>query len=85
MTKAKKAKKGIPSSSGGETIPVAIKESSETWSVITLEDGTLLRIRPVIVEVERAMGKFTEDGSPVYMIKSGMIIDTKSPDKLKRK
>jgi hypothetical protein len=69
----------------GTRIPVEIKKTDEQWSTYTLKDGTQLRLRPVMVGVSLIKGKFNAAGEPVYEFKSGVIVDTKVPAKMKRK
>ncbi|MBV8939101.1 MAG: hypothetical protein JO089_04605 [Alphaproteobacteria bacterium] len=60
-----------------------IQSQSENWSECTLEDGTKIRIRPVITEV-RKLRKLGVDGKPSYGVKSALITDTQHPVKAKK-
>ena len=62
-----------------------IKKSVEQWSEYTLDDGSTIRVRPVLVDVERAKNKFSADGNPLYFLKTAVIINVKSPPRLRRK
>ena len=57
-----------------EGVVVDVVESTERFSDIRLKDGTLVRIKPVIVEVIRADGKWDKDGNPLYVLRSGNIV-----------
>ena len=60
-----------------------IIDQKENWSECTLEDGTKLRIRPVITEVRKAR-KLGQDGKPVYGIKTALVTDTQHTGKPKK-
>jgi len=49
---------------------VSVKESTERWTDIELEDGTKLRFKPTIISALRVDGQYDGDGNPVYAVKS---------------
>ena len=59
-------------------IQIDIKKADELWSSYTLSDGSVLRLKPVVVEVVKSPGKLTPSGDPVYSVRSTLIIDVKS-------
>ena len=69
-----------------EGVVVTVVESTERFSDIRLEDGTLIRIKPVVVEAVRVEGKWDNEGNPLYVLRSAnvMILDDIDDD-LKRK
>ena len=94
MTKAsdkRKARRGILTpqmmtidpSTDGEIVDV--DNMKESWSEFTLKDKTVLRLKPVLVEVRKLKNHFAANGDPVYFVKSTVVSDTKIPDNLKRK
>lgn len=56
-----------------------VVESRETYSRILLEDGTLIRVRPVIVEVVR-IERMSEDGKPAYKIDGQLVMSVHPPE-----
>lgn len=84
---ARSAKKSLPSGidPNAPSDPVDIASSDERWSECTLKDGSIIRLRPVVVEVRRARNKFNPDGEPIYLLKTALITDTKSPPRLRKK
>ncbi len=82
---ARKAKKASALPPTAPSDRVAIKSASEPWSIIDLDDGTTLEIRPAIVEVRRLRNKFADDGSPVYVVKAALLTNTISPKRLFKK
>jgi hypothetical protein len=61
---------------------VDVLEAKEIWSEYRLADGTLLRIKPVLIAVSRAPG-YTPDGDPIYNMKSTLVTDVRAPQQLK--
>ena len=55
-----------------------VLEARERWSEYRLADGTILRLKPVIIAVFREDGQFTPDGEPVYNMKSTLITDVRA-------
>jgi len=47
--------------------PVEITSCTERWSDITLSDGTRLKMKPVVVKVER-MSARDANGLPIYAV-----------------
>jgi len=66
-----------------EGVLMHIVEQKENWSECTLEDGTVLRVRPVITEV-RKLKKLGADGKPAYGHKIALLSDVRHPDKTRK-
>lgn len=82
MAKKQKTETPITEQAG---VGVAVAQANEPWSEYKLSDGTLLKIKQVIVEIRRITGKYTEKGDPVYVIKGAQVVDITAPKKLLRK
>ena len=63
---------------------VDVLEAKEVWSEYRLADGTVLRIKPVMITVSRIEGEHTLDGDPVYNMKSTLVTDVRAPQELKK-
>jgi hypothetical protein len=63
---------------------VDVLEAKEVWSEYRLADGTVLRIKPVMIAVARVEGEHTLDGDPVYNMKSTLVTDLRAPQELKK-
>jgi hypothetical protein len=70
----------IRADSPQNTTEIEILEAKERWSEYRLADGTILRLRPVMIAVFRADGQYTPDGDPVFNMKSTLITDVRGPD-----
>lgn len=64
---------------------VAISESTERWSDIKLEDGTVLRLKPSVFSAIRIDGQYDQDGNPMYAVKStNAMVIVSAPDHLRK-
>ena len=59
-------------------------EAKEVWSEYRLADGTVLRIKPVMITISRVEGEHTIEGDPVYNMKSTLVTDVRAPQELKK-
>lgn len=63
---------------------VEVVETKEAWSEYRLADGTVLRIKPVLIAITRVEGEEATTGEPVYNLKSTLVTDVRgvrtSPD-----
>ena len=76
----------MPDGTLAETEDVEVVSEKTPWTTITLEDGTVLKMKIEVVHVTRAIDKFDPiTGNPTYFIKSQHIVRQSSPPKLKAK
>jgi hypothetical protein len=75
----------MPDSPLFDAAEVQIKESTERWSDVQLEDGTVLRVRPSILGAVRVDGQYDQDGNPAYTVKAQLqIVVASTPDTLRK-
>ena len=68
-----------------DAFEVAVSESTERWTEVRLEDGSVLRLKPVVIGAARVDGQFDPEGNPVYTIKVNQIMTVASaPDHLRK-
>lgn len=68
-----------------EGFEVPVTESVERWTELRLEDGSVLRIKPVVVSVIRIEGQYDPQGNPMYAVQGGQTMVIGSvPDHLRR-
>ncbi|RIK94536.1 MAG: hypothetical protein DCC71_23605 [Proteobacteria bacterium] len=63
---------------------VRFKVVEEPWCEYDLEDGTKVRLKIVVSEVIRLEGVYTDEGDPVYTVKSSNVMSTEVPDNLRK-
>ena len=62
----------LQASSEGEVL-----SAKEAWSEYRLADGTVLRVKPIMIDVSRVSEAETADGDPVYNMRSTLVTDVK--------
>lgn len=75
----------LPNSPLRDGVDVPIKESTDRWTETTLEDGTVIRIKPGIIEAVRIEGEYDPEGNPAYALKVQPTTLLIAPEHLKRK
>ncbi|OFW43586.1 MAG: hypothetical protein A3J29_18810 [Acidobacteria bacterium RIFCSPLOWO2_12_FULL_67_14b] len=80
----KKVKVTVPGLGVIEGYEVEVTETAERWSELTLSDGTVLRIKPVVLSVIRLENTFDNDGNPIYQVKTNQVMSTNVPENLKK-
>lgn len=69
----KKTKVLIPGQGEQPGTEVLVTESTERFSELRLEDGSVLRVKPLIMGVVRVDNQWDQEGNPMYAIKGGQI------------
>ncbi len=65
---------------------VDISESTERFSELRLEDGTILRVKPSVLQVTRLVEQWDPEGNPIYVVRSqNLVLVSEAPAELKRK
>lgn len=82
---ARKSSRPVRVDTSGPSDPIEVVSVNENWSECTLEDGTIIRIRPVVAEVRRQRNKFDDAGEPIYNVKTALLLSSRSPKKLHKK
>lgn len=57
---------------------IDVLEAKETWSEYRLADGTVLRVKPVMIAVTRVVDAQSVDGEPLYNMKSTLVTDVRA-------
>jgi hypothetical protein len=57
-----------------EGMEIPVEESTERWSELKLEDGTLIRVKQTVAQVIRIDGQYDAEGNPLYVVKSSPAI-----------
>jgi hypothetical protein len=74
-----------PSGALVEGFDVPVVESTERWTEVKLEDGTVLRVKAGVLSAIRIPGQFDPEGNPMYALKSNIaMVVADAPEHLKR-
>jgi hypothetical protein len=63
---------------------VLVKETRENWSEYILEDGSLVRVKPILAKVLRTE-EFDSEGNPIYQLVISSAVFVEVPEELKKK
>jgi len=61
----------------GALSEVEVLSAKEVWSEYRLADGTVLRLKPIMIDVSRVSEAQTADGDPDYNMRSTLVTDVK--------
>ena len=68
-----------------DAVDVVVSESTERWTEIHLEDGSTIRIKPVVLGAARIEGQYDNEGNPMYYLKVNQVMTVaSSPDHLRK-
>ena len=65
-------------------LSVGFKPLTEAWSEYQLDDGTIIKTRPVAVEFVRIPGQYDPEGGPIYIAKIQNVMAATAADSLRR-
>lgn len=66
----RKVKVAGPDGKPLDGVEVPIIESTERWTEIKLEDGSVLRVKPSVLSAIRIPGHHDQEGNPMYILKA---------------
>lgn len=64
--------------------PRDIVSSKEAWSEYTLDDGSIIRVKGVLLDAKRAVNQFSPDGDPLYVMQITMVNQLRASEKLRK-
>lgn len=67
-----------------EATELLFRAAAESWNEYLVDDGSLLRLKIVVTEVNRLEGEYDDEGQPVYAIKSVNTMRVSAPKHLRR-
>jgi hypothetical protein len=75
----------LPNSPVRDGSEVQVKESTERWTEVELEDGTVVRLKATLLGAVRIEGEWDAEGNPAYSLKiTPNVIIASTPDHLRR-
>lgn len=81
----RKVKINVPGMGAVDGTEVGLTESVERWTELRLEDGTVLRVKPMVMTITRLDGRYDPQGNPMYAIQGGQTMMVAStPDHLRQ-
>lgn len=80
-------KRKVPGPDGQpvDATEIGFRGSGEYWNEYLLDDGTVVRLKPIVTQVFRLDGMHDDDGQPLYLMKSNNIMVVSAPDEMTKK
>ncbi len=73
-----------PDGSEAEAEVVGNRATGEHWNEYLLDDGTVVRLKPIVTEVLRVIGQYDNEGNPLYIVSATNVIAVDAPDEIRR-
>ena len=54
------------------------------WSEYTLDDGSVIRAKGVLVDAKRMVDQFNSAGDPIYVLQLSVVHELVAPEELKK-
>lgn len=64
---------------------VPVLESTERWTDIKLEDGSVIRLKSIVLSVARLINRYDEEGNPMYVLKANQVMTVDVPEHLRQR
>lgn len=66
-----------------EGVELDFKAIKEEWNEYQTTDGSILRMKAVVVSIVR-LDKYDKENNPIYLLKSSNVMNVSTPEKLKK-
>jgi hypothetical protein len=80
----RKRKLKTPDGNEIEAIELSFQNVREHWNEYLLDDGTILKLKPVATEVFKVPGQYDQDGNPMYIIRSRNVLVVNAQEQERR-
>jgi hypothetical protein len=68
----------------GKMEPRDVVAAKDGWSEYTLTDGSVIRLKAMLVDAKRAVDQYGDDGNPTYVFQFVVANQVIAPDNLKK-
>ena len=63
---------------------MGFQTGGEHWNEYLVQDGSVIRLKPVVTEILRIDGEYDPEGNPVYVVKSASVVPVLASDKARK-
>ncbi len=56
----------------------------EEWTIYELDDGAILRLKPVATSIVKILDQYDAAGNPVYVVQANNVMGVSVPEELKK-
>ena len=61
-----------------------VERSQEEWNTYVLDDGTVIRLKVVVLRVAKVPGEYDDEGNEVFIVKSNNVVVVDTPEDQRR-
>ena len=80
----RKRKVRAPNGEMVEATELSFQNAREHWNEYLLDDGTIIKLKPVATEVFKLDGQYDPQGNPIYILQSTNVLVVNVPEEMKR-
>lgn len=80
----RKTRLNVPGLGEVDVTAVGYRSGGENWNEYLADDGTVIRLKPVVTSIFRVDGQYDAEGNPVYVVKSTNVMSVSPPEELRR-
>ena len=74
----------LPDGSFLEGVAIPFRGTGEHWNEYLLDDGSVLRVKLVAMEVVKIDDQYDPQGNPVYVVQSQNVLAVNAPERLRK-
>ena len=74
-----------PDGHRARAVEVSVQSAQEHWNEYLLDDGSVIRLKPVATEVFRLVDRHDPEGNPIYVLKSTNVVVVRAADHLRQR
>jgi len=67
-----------------EGVELDFKTTKEEWNEYQTTDGSIVRLKVVVISIVRLKDKYDNDNNPIYIVKASNVVSASTPEKLKK-
>ena len=68
-----------------DAVQVEVTQSKEPWTEYDLEDGSVLKLRNVLLDCTRVDNEYDQEGNPIYLLRVNGVVNIIAPPNLKQR
>jgi hypothetical protein len=63
---------------------IEFKSTKEEFNVYEISDGTILRMKSVVMSIVKLLDEYDPAGNPVYVVQASNVMSVSAPEELKQ-
>jgi len=73
----------FPDGSDHQVEVVGFRATGEHWNEYLMDDGSVVKLKPVVTEIVRVPDQYDGAGNPVYIVQSTNVLAVDAPEELR--